>query len=842
MKLYYNIDWDKMVKRREREYIVAGWVATEGNEEVKLLVKLDGNYWQDVEVTFLEREDVKSAIKELKDNRQDIGFDVVIRKLGTICQEHENLEIVGVVGEEEEVIFSKPVSELKTQFEQEELEYHLDVLTRRGEEMVIQGWAVDGAQEDSISLFDGGEKSLEVEVKRYVRRDVLEAFGVEKDYKYGFEMHFPREIVKSNQLLVRFSMGKLSRELWIDMQKFDKDNTSFGRVMNVLALSNFKNNCRYIRDNGMSQFVSVLKSEFSGVQDQYEIWRKEHELTKKQINAQKKKVFQYCPLISISIPLYNTPLEYLEELLQSVCRQTYGNWELCLADGSTNEAVREYITKNYSQEKRIKYKRLEKNEGIAGNTNEAVSMASGDFIMLTDHDDTLAINALYEMVKALNEDTSLDIIYTDEDLVDATGTIYSSPRFKPDFNFDFLRSINYICHIFMVRKSIMDEAGGFREGYDGAQDYDLILRCCEKTDRIHHIPLVLYHWRAHPDSTAGNPESKMYAIEAGKKALEEHYQRMGIDAEVEYTGIFIMFRTIMKIKNEPKVSVIIPNKDHIADLDKCICSILEKTSYKNYEIIVVENNSTEEETFSYYEKLQRAHDNIKVVVWEKEFNYSKINNFGVQFAKGEYYILLNNDIEVISETWMSEMLGYCQRDDVGAVGAKLYYPDDTVQHAGIVIGVGGFAGHILTGSKRGENGYFGRLSAIQDISAVTAACLMIKRSVFEEIGGFDEEFGVALNDVDLCMKVRDTGKLIIFNPWVEMYHYESKSRGFEDTPEKVERFKSEIKRFRDKWKAILENGDPYYNVNLTLDRGDCSVRRKDERFEIVEEIERENEV
>ena len=459
--------------------------------------------------------------------------------------------------------------------------------------------------------------------------------------------------------------------------------------------------------------------------------------------------------------------------------------------------------------------------------------------MFCDHDDLVAPNALFEMVKAINEDPRTDIVYTDEDLINSEGTVHSSPRFKPDFNFDFLRSINYICHIFLVRRSLVEQVGMLRAEYDGAQDYDFILRCCEQTDHIAHVPKVLYHWRAHNNSTAGNPESKQYAVDAGKRALEDHYRRMGYDAVVENTGIFIVYRTIMNVQGNPKVSVIIPNKDHREDLEKCVTSIEEKTTYSNYEIIVVENNSELPETFAFYEELQRRYPNVRVVTWKGPFNYSSINNYGAEYATGDYLLLLNNDIEVISPGWMAEMLGYCQREDVGIVGAKLYYSDDTVQHAGVVVGVGGFAGHILTRFRKGETGYFGRLVTIQDTSAVTAACLMIKRPIYQLIGGFDEDFKVALNDIDLCLKVRALGQLVVFNPYAELYHYESKSRGFEDTPEKKARFKKEIRKFREKWEDVLEQGDPYYSPNLTLVRGDCSIRGAYEKFEIVEEIERE---
>lgn len=833
MKIYASIDGDKI--GQDNKYLISGWAAIASDEEVELTVSVDGEGYARCKIEREERSDVKKAVGDLANCTREMGFCIVIDGLEELCENYDKIDITAKTKLCEQIIYTKELKELKKTLEEGELNYHIDVLEKRSDHVIIQGWALGKDGKYEICVLDGAGNAVDADIRRIKRPDVLKAYGIEPEYNCGFEIRFPRKGVTGAAFTVRFFAGSSNWDHVVDLKKFDRNNTGFGRVMNLLALSNFKNNCRFIKENGFASFIRLIQREKEAAQNEYDVWRKNHALTKRQIRKQKERVFGYAPQISIAVPLYNTPLEYLKELLDSVEEQTYANWELCLADGSTDDGVGNYIAENY-KDQRIKYKKLQQNKGIAENTNEALQMAAGEYVMLADHDDVLAVNALYEMVAVLNEDADIDIIYTDEDLTDATGTEYSSPRFKPDFNLDFLRCINYICHIFMVRKTILDKVGMFRAGYDGAQDYDLILRCCEVTNRIHHIPMILYHWRAHESSTAGNPESKMYAVEAGKKALEDHYMRMKIDAKVEYTGIFILFKSIIKVADTPKVSILIPNKDHIEDLQKCIVSIEEKTAYKNYEIIVIENNSEEERTFTYYDTLENEYENVRVVNWTDEFNYSRINNYGAELAEGEYFVFLNNDTEVISETWMEEMLGYCQREDVGAVGAKLYYADDTVQHAGIVIGVGGFAGHILTGSSRSEDGYFGRLKAIQDVSAVTAACMMVKRSVFESVGGFDEEFVVALNDVDLCMKIRKSGKLIIFNPWVELYHYESKSRGYEDTPEKLRRFKGEIKRFRDKWHLELEQGDPYYNRNLTLDRGDCSIRRKDEHFEIIEDL------
>ena len=386
----------------------------------------------------------------------------------------------------------------------------------------------------------------------------------------------------------------------------------------------------------------------------------------------------------------------------------------------------------------------------------------------------------------------------------------------------------------VVKRTLLDRTGLLRPEYDGSQDFDFLLRCTEHTDseKIRHIPKILYHWRSHEGSTAGNPDDKPYAVIAGEKALAGHYERMGIKAEVEYTGCPVVFRTHFVIEGDPKVSILIPNKDHTEDLNKCVTSILERSTWKNIQIIVIENNSEKEETFHYYEKLEKRYSQVKVVTWDGPFNYSAINNFGAKYADGDYLLLLNNDTEVITPEWLENMMGYCQREDVGIVGAKLLYPDNTVQHAGVVVGIAGFAGHILTGYDRYATGYLWRLATTQDESAVTGACLMVKRSVFEELHGLDESFAVGLNDIDFCLRARALGKLVVFTPEACLYHYESKSRGLENTPEKKARLQKEVDHFRERYRDFLKKGDPYYNPNLSIVRGDCAFRmayeKKDE--------------
>lgn len=555
----------------------------------------------------------------------------------------------------------------------------------------------------------------------------------------------------------------------------------------------------------------------------YQMWIENNEPTKEEIEEQRNKKFKLNPKISIIIPMYNTPLNFFKELVDSLIDQTYTNWELCLADGSPEKNQK--LEKIYKKDERIKYKFIGENKGIAGNTNEALSLVTGDFVALLDHDDLLPIFSLYEIVKCINENPDVEFIYTDEDKFEKIGGKRYDPYFKSDFAPDTLRANNFICHFSVFKKELMDKLGGFRNEYDGAQDYDILLRMSEETNNIIHIPKILYHWRVHSLSTAkSGGTAKPYAYEAGIKAIQDHIDRIGLKGTVESGNTLGTYKVNYEIQGNPKVSIVIPNKDYIKTLKVCLNSIKKLTTYENYEIIIVENNSEEKETFEYYKKID-GKDKIKVVYFpEKEFNYSKIINFGVKNSTGEYIVQLNNDTELLTPNWLQEMLGFAQRDDVGAVGAELFYPDNTIQHAGIIIGIGGVAGHVFKNLPKGIHGYFSKDAMIQNLSAVTAACIMTPKSVYDEVGYMDEKFKVAFNDVDFCLKIRQTGKLIVYNPYVQFTHYESKSRGFEDTPEKKKRFQSEIDRFHDKWQSVLEKGDPYYNKNLRLDNDQCAIR------------------
>lgn len=539
---------------------------------------------------------------------------------------------------------------------------------------------------------------------------------------------------------------------------------------------------------------------------------------------QRKTKFSKNIKFSILVPLYNTPKDFLQEMIGSVLFQTYENWELCLADGSDAEhayvqTLCEGIAK---KDNRIKYKKLEKNGGISENTNECIKMATGDYISLFDHDDLLHPSALFETMKAICEKNA-DFVYTDEATFESPNLhkiIHTN--FKPDFAPDYFHGCNYICHFSSFNNSLIEKIGGFRSEYNGAQDYDLFLRLSEVTERIVHVPKCLYYWRASPSSTAGSADAKDYTTIAGQKTLQDHFNRCCINADVKCGKIPNVYKVEYALKSTPLVSILIPNYDHWQTLKTCIDSIRDKSTYRNYEIIIIENNSKQKETFNYYDSLKND-EKIHIVTWEGKFNYSAINNFGFKYTKGDYILLLNNDIEVITPNWIEEMLMYAQRDDVGAVGAMLYYPSNKIQHAGVVVGLGGVAGHSHKYFQRNEYGYVRRLITVQNYSAVTAACCMIPRHVFEEINGFDKSFEVAFNDVDMCMRIREAGYLIVWTPFAELYHYESESRGAEDTPEKQSRFTGEVQRFQERWGEELLAGDPFYNPNLTLSAENFAV-------------------
>ena len=561
-------------------------------------------------------------------------------------------------------------------------------------------------------------------------------------------------------------------------------------------------------------------------QEQYEKWMENHKLDEENIEKQKNTKFEYNPKISIVVPMYNTKELFFEEIVNSLEKQTYSNWELCLADGSETE--NHDLKKYYENDNRIKYKFLNSNNGISENTNEAIKFATGEYIGFLDHDDILSEDALFEIVRTINEDKKTDFIYTDEDKIDENYKRFE-PYFKPDFSPETLECNNYITHFVVVKRELIDKVGMLDSRFNGAQDFDFVLRATEKAEKIIHISKILYHWRVHRDSTANVADAKPYAYEAGIKVIEEHLKRTGKHGIVEYgQDVPGIYKIKFDINENPKVSILIPNKDNICYLKTCIDSILKLTTYKNYEIVIIENNSTEKETFEYYEKIIE-NEKIKVLNYnnefEKDFNYSSLINFGVKNVDGEFILQLNNDTKLLTPDWLENFIGYAQNKEIGAIGARLYYDDKTIQHAGIIIGLSGIAGNMLVNLPYGKHAYYGREAAIRNVSAVTGACLFSRRELYEEVGYMDEEnFKVAFNDVDFCLKLIEKGYRNIYNPYIELMHYESKSRGYEYSKEKAERFERESSNFKEKWKDFIEKKDPYYNENFSLDSCNYDIK------------------
>ncbi len=689
------------------------------------------------------------------------------------------------------------------------MEYCFDSIFVKNGKIFATGWAVSSVAENEIEITVTDEKKTPVDaiVTWAARPDVgLAKYGDPKAGHVGIFLEIPFR----GQHLVTVHF---------------KEKNAQGNVITEqsLPLNPALIAARKFLKESKAQYVSTkksliwLKKKLTGNEyADYDTWLRIMRVSRQELFEQRKTKFSYAPKFSVVVPLYHTPAKFLKDLVRSMMYQSYANWELCLVNASPEDVHLTSLLENWAmRDKRIRVIRLEKNLGIAQNTNAGIAASTGEFIAFLDHDDFLEPDALFCYADALNKDKTIDVFYSDEDKTDEYAAHYFYPHFKSDFNIDLLHANNYMCHFLAVRKSLVDTVGGLNEKFDGAQDYDFVIRLTEHTKKIYHCPRILYHWRCSNQSTAASQGNKMYAIHAGKAALNAHYKRLGWNARAQEGAVDGWYQTKFTLKEEPLVSILIPNKDHTDDLDVCLNSFFERADYQNYEFIIIENNSVLPETFAYYEKIEKEHDNVKVVYWEAGFNYSAINNFGFKFAKGDYIMLLNNDVELITPDIFQSMLGFCMRPEVGIVGAKLLYNDHTVQHAGVLVGAGGLADHVFKGIHEDDPGYMGRAISSQDVSAVTAACLLVKRSVYEEVGGLEDEFQVAFNDVDFCLKVRKAGYLIVYDADVKLFHYESKSRGMEDTTERFIRFGNEMMLLNSKWDILSTFVDPYYNPNLS---------------------------
>ena len=587
------------------------------------------------------------------------------------------------------------------------------------------------------------------------------------------------------------------------------------KLIHYVNFKRIKKVAGYVRKNGIRGLKNRLRTRMHTEGIPYEKWFAQHRVTEAELEMQRQPSFKWNPKISIVVPTYKTPERYLREMIDSVISQSYVHWELCIADGSEGDETVERLLKEYSAgDSRIRYSLLPHNLGIAGNTNEALKLATGDYVGLFDHDDLLAPNALYEIANALNEQ-AYDILYTDEDKITGEGDRHLDPNFKPDFSLDLFRSNNYISHFFVVKTKILREIGGFRSEYDGSQDYDLMFCCIEKAESIRHIPMILYHWRVHMNSVAGDPASKRYAYDAGKQAIEDHLRRTKTNATVEHLGIWGMYHVKYAVKGNPRISVVIANKDHGSALERCVRTLYKKSTFQNFEIVIVDCQSTEKKTVSVYQRLQAAHTNIKIVTWNGKYHPAAVNNFGAKCSEGEYLLFLDCRMELLKEQSLEEMLGLCMRPEVGAVGAKILNQDDTVWHAGMIVGMNGYVDYANRGIGRDDYGYMGRALMTGNYSVVSARCLMTEKETFLRVGGFDEAFSSDCAEVDYCLRLREQKQWIVYQAFAEWRYQNSRTSGFRDSKEKSQTNDLEIKILRRKWRLIFENGDPYYNRNFS---------------------------
>lgn len=691
--------------------------------------------------------------------------------------------------------------------------------------LTITGWALDTITKESPTFTINNENQVSAyNIQRVLREDVNQIYQTEPAIEAGFVVTL--EGIKQKKVLP-FHFQSSAHVVTVDFPLNKKYPVIPGTEDKVTRLwIKAKKGFKYMAKNGISHTIQRAKIEKLRNQASYPNWLARNEVLDIEAMTQEIATFHYQPKISIAMPVYNVEEKWLRLCIDSILNQVYTNWELCMADdASTDPNVKKILTEYQQLDERIRVVFREQNGHISEATNSALAIATGEFVALLDNDDELAINAFYEVVKVLNENPELDLIYSDEDKIDMDGN-RSDPAFKPDWSPDLLLGTNYISHLGVYRRSILEEIGGFRKGYEGSQDYDLVLRFTEKTtkERIKHIPKVLYYWRMLPTSTAVDQGSKGYAFEAGLRAVQDALVRRGINGHATHGAANGLYDVYYDIKSDKLVSIIIPTKNGYKDVQRCVSSIIEKTTYQNYEIIMADNGSTDPKMHELYAEFeQQLPGRFFVESIDIPFNFSTINNRAVKKAHGEYLLFLNNDTEVITENWLTLMVSFAQQERIGCVGAKLLYPNNTVQHAGVILGLGGVAGHGHYGYPHGDLGYFGRLAINVNYSAVTAACLLMKKADFDAVGGFEKAFTVAFNDVDLCLKVQALGRDNVWLHEAELYHFESQTRGYDDKGKKKKRFEQEKVMMEEKWGPLIEN-DPFYNPNLTRDIPNFSLR------------------
>ncbi len=784
---------------------------------------------------FLDRKKLKTQVLMFSDDsvrqkyaKHDIKITeeyVIIAKLPEQLQHYRWLYLY----ENGSRVYEHRVSKLQNMRRQ--LDCRITDIQITGASCVINGWAAS-EKPVKIHVYDRSKKRVQCEVSHFPKPDVaLEHREAEHLSDCGFSVTVPMQGRK--QMLLQITNGEVSV-----VRRFSAVDKN--RVMLYAKKAHY-----YMKRNGLKKACKRAVNEayeLIGDTGNYMKWRKKNMPSARELAEQQRNPAASGPLIYVITPYEDSPC--FSDTVLSMKNQTYGNWKWILACTAEEKETAARQLRGRIQRGRVSAVTVEvkvevKAEAETGADAQQKTAAAVEkvkkllinqkntWMTLLGPQDTLEPNALYDCVKVIDGSPDARMCYTDEDMLSQDGNTYKNPVFKSDFNIDMLRAMNYLGHMVLLRGDLVQQLEAWNPAYGADAPYDYYLRAAESSTvnglsnglSIIHLQKAVYHVR----ETIG--QHTVTDTKSATAVLNAHYKRLGIPAEAQASDTPGIYHTVYHWKETPMVSVNIPNKDHIDDLDTCVQSVLKKCSYPNYEIVIIENNSTEERTFAYYEKIQKQDARVRVIYWKDVFNFSKITNFGASHSRGEYLLLLNNDTEVITPDFMEEMLGYCMREDVGICGARLFYFDDTIQHAGVIVGLGGICGEGFQGFPKENGGYQNRIFCPQDYSAVTAACMMTKKSVFEEAGGMDGELQIAYNDIDYCLKVRNTGRLVVYNPFAMMHHYEYKSRGTENTAAKLARYNREVDLFTARWAELISAGDPYYNPNLTRRYQDFSLRR-----------------
>lgn len=819
------IDRSRFHRTEDHVYILQGYF--EGNSIAGSRVeaylgkeKLSVSYAQREGLSVRRRYYAQGGAKENINREYD--FFITLPE-GYEQKKRRCLKVVQILDNHKRTVFCRSAFRLSAQ--KKAPDYALEEIYREGDELVLRGWCV-GNSPCRLQILDRESRKMPIRVKWFYRQDIIDFYPelkmgmIPDEALFAFELRYQEPAFSPMTMIIAADMQKA-------VVRFSPDKlierAETGKPLVYSA-------GRRVRSTGTWRSCIKAWMDRSTAEDEtrsYMLWRKAAQPSREELRAQRRNEFLQRPLISIVVPLYHTPENYLRELVNSVRHQTYKHWQLILSDGSGGNSELAGLLKELSaQDHRVRVLSQSRALGISANTNAAAEVAAGDYLLFMDHDDLLPEFALYEFVRQINENPDLDLIYGDDDQVGPDGKEFSHPHFKPDFSPDLLCSVNYIAHPVLLRRSLWEQTGGMDSAFDGASDYDFLLRCCEETDRICHIPQVLYHWRRHAEE--GRQEKQLRENnELAMEALQAHYDRIGVAAQVSMGQHAGLYRTTCLLPEEhPLVSVIIPNRDHADHLKMCLESIWEKSAYDRLEFIIVENGSQQERTFHCYEVLQSAHPDVHVLTWNGAFNYAEINNYALNAANGEYLLFLNNDTVMIEPHTIEELLGTCMREDVGAVGARLYYGDNCIQHAGIILGMGGIAGYAFQGMPRSANGYADRIVCQSNVSAVSGACMMVKRSDFERLEGFDPTFSLAYADIDFCLRLGRLGKKVIYNPYAELYHFEAQTTGQNISPDGIAARTAQADELMRTWPDIFVGGDPYYNPNLALDSRDFQLKKR----------------